>query len=115
MYRAFILALLVANPVLAGPPTTCLQGDDYSRALCAYQRRQFTEAESKFRQVAAAEEPSARSMRATYFLARTHMKLGKFDEAEVLLIRIYSLDRAFYESWNCDFLLGECRRARGKG
>ncbi len=115
MFRLLILALLVAGSAFAGPPTTCRQEDDYSRALCAYQRRSFAEAESRFRQVAAAEEPSARSLRATYFLARTQMKLGKFDEAEVLLIRIYSLDRAFYKAWSCDFLLGECRRATGKG
>ena len=41
--------------------------------------------------------------------------LGKFDEASTHLIRIYLLDQPFYHAWNCDFLLGECRRAGGKG
>ena len=42
------------------------------------------------------------------------MKLGRFDEAATLFIRIYSMDPAFYASWYCDFLLGECRKAVGK-
>ena len=41
------------------------------------------------------------------------MKRGRFDEAAPLFVRIYAMDPAFYASWNCDFLLGECRRARG--
>ncbi|PYQ50751.1 MAG: hypothetical protein DMF59_10000 [Acidobacteria bacterium] len=49
-----------------------------------------------------------------YFLARTEMKRGRFDEASGLLVRIYGLDQSFYDVWNCDFLLGECRKATGK-
>ena len=49
-----------------------------------------------------------------YFLARTEMKLGRFDEAQTLFIRIYALDAPFYHAWSCDFLLGECRKAMGK-
>jgi len=49
-----------------------------------------------------------------YFLARTEMKRGRFDEAATLFVRIYGLDTSFYEAWNCDFLLGECRKATGK-
>lgn len=86
----------------------------YERALCAYQKRSFAEAEAGFRAVAEREERDAQTIRATYFLARTLMKTGRYDEASALLIRIYSMDQAFYESWNGDFLLGECRKALGK-
>jgi TolA-binding protein len=104
------LLLMAAAP----PPTTCGQTDDYSRALCAYQRRNFAEAEALFRNIAERKEADARTIRAIYFLARTEMKLGRFDEASTLLVRIYSLDESFYHEWSCDYLLGECRRATGK-
>ena len=108
-----ILALL-ANIALAAPPTTCGGTSDYERALCAYQRRNFAEAERAFRAIAERETQDAHTIRATYFLARTLMKSGRFDEAHALLIRIYTLDPAFYATWTGDFLLGECRRALGK-
>lgn len=116
MHRAVILALLVAAaaPLAAATPSTCGQKDDYSRALCAYQRREFTAADAAFRAIVDKNEPDPKTIRATYFLARTEMKRGRFEEASTLLIRIYGLDPAFYATWNCDFLLGECRRAAGK-
>jgi TolA-binding protein len=113
MHRALILAF-IATSALAAPPSTCSQGDEYSRALCAYQRRAFAEAESAFRAIVEKNEPDPQTIRATYFLARTDMKLGRYEEAETLFIRIYEMSKAFYDDWNCDFLLGECRRARGK-
>lgn len=97
----------------AAPPTTCGGTSGYERSLCAYQRRNFAEAETGFRAVMERAEQDPQTIRATYFLARTLMKTGRFDEASALLIRIYSLDQAFYETWNCDFLLGECRKAVG--
>lgn len=108
-----ILALL-ANVALAAPPSTCGGTSDYERALCAYQRRNFAEAERAFRAIAEREVQDAYTIRATYFLARTLMKSGRFDEAHALLIRIYTLDPAFYATWNGDFLLGECRKALGR-
>src|ERR1051326_5818009 len=111
MHRALILAF-IATSALAAPPTTCNQNDAYSRALCAYQRRNFAEAEVEFRSIVEKNEPDPQTIRATYFLARTDMKLGRYEEAETLFIRIYEMSKAFYEDWNCDFLLGECRRAR---
>ena len=110
---ALILAL-VAMTASAAPPTTCGAKDDYGKALCAYQRRNFIEAEAAFRAILDKGEQDATTIRAMYFLARTDMKLGRFEEASPLLIRIYSLDPAFYGAWNCDFLLGECRKATGK-
>jgi TolA-binding protein len=108
MHPLLILALL------ATPPSTCGLGEPYADALCAYQRRQFTEAEAGFRALSEREADDAVKIRSLYFLARTEMKLGRYDEAEPLLIRIYAMSPAFYAEWNCDFLLGECRRARGK-
>lgn len=105
----------MAPAALAAPPTTCGGADDYSKALCAYQRRNFTEAEAEFRAIVEKNEPERVTIHASYFLARTEMKLGRWEEAETLLIRIYEMSKTFYEEWNCDFLLGECRRARGKG
>ena len=80
-----IIALLLwAVAGRAASPTTCGATDPYGKALCAYQQ------------------------------ARTDMKTGRFDEAATLFIRIHDLDPAFYTTWNCDFLLGECRKATGK-
>ena len=108
---ATLLAALAAN---AAPPSTCNQSDDYSRGLCSYQRRNFAEAEAEFRAIVDRNEPDPQTIRATYFLARTDMKLGRYEEAETLFVRIYEMSRSFYEEWNCDFLLGQCRKARGK-
>jgi len=110
---AVILAFL-AIPALAAPPSTCGATDDYGKALCAYQRRSFAEAEAGFRKIVEKGVPEATTLHAMYFLARTEMKRGRFDEAATLFVRIYGLDTSFYEAWNCDFLLGECRKATGK-
>ena len=109
MRAALILALLVASTALAAPPTTCGGTDEYSKGLCAYQRRNFAEAEAAFRAIVDRDEPERVTIHATYFLARTEMKLGRWDEDETLLIRIYEMSKTFYDEWNCDFLLGECR------
>jgi TolA-binding protein len=111
--RYVILALL-ATGVYAAPPTTCGSTDDYGRALCAYQRRNFADAEAGFRPIVERGAEDPQTIRAIYFLARTEMKRGRFDQASALLIRIYKLDKAFYDGWSCDFLLGECRKAMGK-
>ena len=111
---ALVILALLAQPALASPPTTCGLAGDYETALCAYQRRNFPEAERAFRALVERETQDATTIRATYFLARTLMKTGRYDEASALLIRIYTLDPAFYDTWNGDFLLGECRKALGK-
>lgn len=114
MKLAVVIVALLAFPALAAPPTTCNLPGEYERALCAYQKRNFVEAERGFRGVAERGDPDPRTIRAVYFLARTLMKTGRFDEASTLFVRIYGLDKAFYDTWNCDFLLGECRKALGK-
>jgi TolA-binding protein len=113
LIAAIVLSLLAAV-VSAAPPTTCGGSDDYSKALCAYQKRDFAAAEAAFRAMAEKGDPDPQTIRAVYFLARTQMKMGRYEEAETLFIRIYSMSKTFYDEWNCDFLLGECRRARGK-
>lgn len=109
-----LLLLAVATTANAKPPSTCGGTDEYSKALCAYQRRAFTEAEAGFRGIVEKNEVDPQTIRAIYFLARTEMKRGRFDEAAPLFVRIYAMDPAFYASWNCDFLLGECRKAVGR-
>ena len=111
-----ILALLVlaAVSLRAAPPSTCGAADDYGKALCAYQQRRFPEAEAGFRAIVEKNVPEPQTLHAVYFLARTEMKTGRFDEASALLVRIHDLDPAFYSTWNCDYLLGECRRAAGR-
>jgi TolA-binding protein len=113
-YLLTLLLLATTATAAAPPPTTCGQEGEYERSLCAYQRRQFADAEAGFRAIVDAAEKDPKTIRATYFLARTLMKTGRFDEASALLIRIYTLDKPFYDGWNCDFLLGECRKALGK-
>jgi TolA-binding protein len=112
--RSLVILALLAQTALAAPPSTCNLEGDYERALCSYQRRNFGEAETAFRAIVEREEQDAKTIRALYFLARTLMKTGRFDEASALLIRIYALDQSFYDAWNGDFLLGECRKALGK-
>src|SRR5437763_16763059 len=99
MHRALILAL-IATSALAAPPSTCGQGDEYGRALCAYQRRNFTEAEAEFRAIADRNDPDPQTIRATYSLARTEIKLGRDEEAGTNFIRLYEMSKAYYEDWN---------------
>ena len=112
--RYALILTLLTQLAYAAPPSTCGQEGEYERALCAYQRRHFPEAESGFRTIVDRGDLEPVTLKATYFLARTLMKTGRFDEASALLIRIYSLHKPFYDAWNCDFLLGECRKALGR-
>jgi TolA-binding protein len=112
--RLLLILSLLSVPLSGAPPTTCGIAGDYESALCAYQQRRFDDAERQFRALIDTEEASPLTLRAHYFLARTLMKTGRFEEAQALFVRIYSLDRPFYQAWNCDFLLGECRRAQGR-
>jgi TolA-binding protein len=109
------ILLLAGATATAAPPSTCAQPDPYSQALCAYQRRLFADAEARLTAIVEQDDVSPRTLKAMYFLARTYMKTGRFSEAASVFVRIYETDRPFYDAWNCDFLLGECRRAMGKG
>lgn len=106
---AWLLILLAATT----PAQSLCDGNDYERGLCAYRGGDFAQAGRLFSRVveAAAQEPP--TIKAHYFLARSLMKQRKWREASEQFIRIYGLWRAFYDEWNCDFLLGECRKALG--
>ncbi len=115
MRAAVLLVVLVMSlPAMAAPPTTCGARDDYSKALCACQHRNFTAAESGFKAIAE-DRDNPKAIPAMYFLARSEMKQGRYDEASVLFVRIYEVAPPFFREWNCEFLLGECRKALGKG
>lgn len=111
--RYFVILALLATSTMAAPPSTCGLAGAYQAALCAYQQRDFALAESGFRAIVEVGRADAETLRATYFLARTLMKTGRFQEASRLFMGIYAMDKPFYDGWNCDFLLGECRRALG--
>ena len=115
MRTLLLIFALIAVPAWSAPPSTCGASDPYSKALCAYQQRRFSEAEKGFRALVDADAKDPSTIRAMYFLGRTLMKTGRFSEASQLFIRIYETDKPFYDDWQCDFLLGECRRAQGKG
>jgi TolA-binding protein len=114
MRTLLAILALTATPAMAKAPTTCNLPDDYARALCAYQHRDFAQAAAGFRGIVEKGEKDPKTIHAMYFLARTEMKQGRFDEAAPMFVRIYELSPAFYGEWNCDFLLGECRKAMGK-
>jgi TolA-binding protein len=113
--RVAVILALLAFPAAGAPPSTCSGTDPYAQALCAYQHRRFGDAEKGFRALVDEDAKAPATLKSMYFLARTLMKTGRFDEAEKLFIRIYETDRPFYDDWSCDYLLGECRKAQGKG
>jgi TolA-binding protein len=108
-----LLFLIGGAPLHAAP--ACNSGDDYSDALCSYRGGDLQTALQRFQTIVDRNEPSPETMKSMYFLARTEMRLKRWDEAQTLFIRIYSLDPPFYRVWNCDFLLGEARHGAGKG
>jgi TolA-binding protein len=113
--RTLLILALIAIPASAAPPSTCGATDDYSRALCSYQKRQFPAAEKGFRAIVDGGVQDPATIKALYFLGRTYMKTGRFADAEATFIRIYETDKPFYDDWQCDYLLGEARKAQGKG
>ena len=103
--RTLLIFALIASSAWAAPappPSTCGETDDYSRALCAYQRRQFADAEKGFRAIVDSDTKAPSTIRSLYFLGRTLMKTGRWAEAEQIFIRIYETDRPFYGEWQCD-------------
>lgn len=115
MVKLLLVTLLLLSFSSSSWAAICPEESEYGRALCHFTRGDFDAAEEAFATIAASEDPSPALIRAMYFLARTKMALKKFDEAETQLIRIYTSDPAFYQEWGCDFLLGESRKAQGKG
>jgi len=67
-----------------------------------------------FRSLVESETRDSETLKAHYFLARSDMKLSRWEAASSTLIKIHSLSPAFFREWSGDFLLGVCRRAQGK-
>jgi TolA-binding protein len=110
---AGILVLFtVAHRAVAATP--CSRGDDYAQALCSFTEHDYNAAAQRFQTIVDRGERSPDTIKSIYFLARTDMKMRRWTEASALLTRIYSIAPGFYHEWNCDFLLGQCRRALGK-
>ncbi|HEY0591767.1 MAG TPA: CDC27 family protein [Thermoanaerobaculia bacterium] len=108
-------AALVAGVLAAAAPPPVCRGDldPYPAALCLYLRGDADAARAAFAAIVTKDEPRPETLKARYFLARSLMKLKRWDEASGELIKIYSISPAFYEEWSCDFLLGEARRGLG--
>jgi TolA-binding protein len=110
-----VAAALVAALAVAAAPAAACRGDldPYPAALCLYLRGEIGDARAGFAAIVAKDEPRPETLKSRYFLARSLMKLKRWEEASGELIKIYSLSPAFYEEWSCDFLLGEARRGMG--
>ncbi len=111
---AAILAFLLLAPPSFAAGADCERSDDYGNALCSYRSGDLAAARQRFRAIADANQQQPETIKSLYFLARTEMKLKRWDEASAVLSRIYLLSPPFYKEWNCDFLLGVCRKALGK-
>jgi TolA-binding protein len=107
-----LMLLTVTHPARAAAP--CSSGDAYTQALCSFKQHDYNTASQRFQAIVGRGETAPETIKSMYFLARTDMKLSRWTEASSLLTRIYSIAPGFYHEWNCDFLLGECRRALGK-
>jgi TolA-binding protein len=113
---ALIGIAAVAVTMLTGSAAAAsCQGSDYAAALCLYRTERYQEAEAIFSKIVRAGAEQPETIKAHYFLARSEMKLQRWDEASVELMKIFALAPEFYNEWNCDFLLGVCREKLGKG
>lgn len=84
----------------------------YERGLCLYTAGEYGEAVDVLGEVAGRDDSVG--IRAQYFLARSLMKLERWEEASSALIEIFRRSPAFYRLWNCDYLLGVSRE-KGAG
>ncbi|MGH9456853.1 MAG: tetratricopeptide repeat protein [Thermoanaerobaculia bacterium] len=109
------VAIAVAGGARAGEARAVCGGvpSVYAAALCYYYQGDLPQAAAAFLAIVEEDRPHPETLRSRYFLARTWMKQGRWEEASEELIKIYSLSPSFYEEWSCDFLLGETRRALG--
>ena len=112
--RRITAGTLLALSIAAALPAIG-QTASYAEGLAAYRRGDYEAAETTLRAVIEADEKSTATLKAAYFLARSLMKQKKFDQAATLFINIHRTSPAFYREWSCDYLLGVCREATGKG
>ncbi len=110
-----LLALALPARAEQAAPVDCRTGRGaYAEALCLYQSGSLDEAAEIFQQIIHDDAREPATIRAHYFLARIRMREERWEDASRILIGIFSRSRQFYLAWNCDFLLGQCRRALGK-
>jgi TolA-binding protein len=118
------MRILLVALILAGTPLFAQERDrvtivterverDYREGLAAYHRGDLDQAEKLFRSIVERKRKEAMTVKSQYFLARTLMKLKRWQDASSVLIGIHSTSPIFYREWACDYLLGECRRAQG--
>jgi hypothetical protein len=114
-FATLLLATVLTGTGSAAAPAPVCRGDldGYGAALCLYLRGEHEGARAGFAAIVALDEPRPETLKARYFLARSLMKLLRWEDASGELIKIYALSAAFYEEWSCDFLLGEARRGMG--
>jgi TolA-binding protein len=116
--RILLVALILATPLFAQERdrvaiVTERVERDYREGLGAYHRGDLDQAEKLFRSIVERKRKEQLTVKSQYFLARTLMKLKRWQEASAVLIGIHSTSPIFYREWACDYLLGECRRAQG--
>lgn len=115
MIRATVAVFLLGWPSMGYSATAECVGSRYERGVCWYASGNWERAESELVEVVEQGRPEQETLKALYFLARTKMRVGQWEEASRLWIRLFELSPAFYRQWNGDYLLGECRRETGKG
>lgn len=114
MRTSCVAIFLILAPFFGSEGATCEESAPYLQALCHYRQKSWVEAENGFSAIVdlGAEDPE--TIKALYFRARTRMQRKRWEEASTDLVRIYALYPAFFQEWNGDFLLGECRKMLGK-
>lgn len=116
MNRALVAVFLCSWATMGFSATEdCRAGSGYEQGLCWYSSEEWERAEREFVEVIDDDHAAPETLKAMYFLGRTKMMQGEWEEASQLWIRLFRLSPAFYREWNGDYLLGECRRRSGRG
>lgn len=115
MIRALVAVFLCSWASMGYSATVECDGSGYERGLCLYAGGELPLAEAELSRVVEDDRSEPETLKALYFLARTKMRMGEWEEASRLWIRLFNQSPAFYRAWNGDYLLGECRRKSGLG
>jgi tetratricopeptide (TPR) repeat protein len=113
MKRTVVAVFLTSMIALGQSATAACPEEGYEAGLCLYSEGRWEEAEAALEAAFDPAEKRPETLKALYFLGRTKMRLGGWQEASDIWIRLFHLSPAFYRQWNGDFLLGTCRRNLG--
>lgn len=113
MIRTLVAVFVCSWASMGYSATVECGGSGYERGLCLYAGGDWSGAEAVLARVVEEDQSEPETLKALYFLARTKMRMGEWDEASRLWIRLFGQSPAFYRAWNGDYLLGECRRKSG--